>query len=77
MVVSTGSERSRNNDSSSINSLPHISFVDSSCNFLDQNGSKSFGSQFFVDAKEVDFSHFNFLFAFEHNVNGNSGDKSD
>lgn len=39
VVISGSRKRSRNNDSSGVNSLPHVFFVDSSGDFFNENGS--------------------------------------
>lgn len=48
-------------NSSSINCLPNIFKVNSSCYFLNEKRSKTFRSQFFMNAKEINLSCFQFF----------------
>jgi len=57
-------------------SLPHVSKMNSSSDFFNEDGSKSIGSQLLVDTKEVDFSHLDLLSAGK-DVNGDTSDETD
>lgn len=57
MVVCGGGYWCGNDNTSGVNSLPSVTSIDSSGNFLDENWGKLLGSQGLVNTEEVDLSH--------------------
>ena len=54
-VGSTGNRR-RNQGSCSVNGLPDIASIDTTCDLLDEDRSETLGSEALVYAEEVDLS---------------------
>lgn len=75
MPVSSASNRSRESLSSSVDSLPDVSKVNSASHFLDQNRGKSHLSESLMSTEEVDLSH-GHIFALDSHIYRNSGDES-
>lgn len=58
VIISSGCNRTWDNYTSSINSLPNVTSIYSSRNLTNQHWCQSFSSQWLVDTKEVDLCHF-------------------
>ena len=76
MIISGRRDRSWNDDTSSVDSLPNIAPVYSSRHLLNQDWGKSFRSQRLMDAEEIDFSHGD-LFSIDVHMDWNSGYESE
>ena len=66
MIIAGLNDWGGNYNSGSINCLPHVPNIDSPGDFFYKDGRKSVLSEFLVDAEEVDFSHFGFVFFVLH-----------
>ena len=75
MEISRVRVRCWNHDTGGVRSLPNIPPIGSASHFSNQDGSQSFGSEFLVDAEEIDLDHLNLL-AINGYVDWNGRDKT-
>ena len=71
MPVGGISNGGRDSHSGSVNGLPNVAQIDTTRNFLDENGCESLSTKVFVNAQEIDFSFHDFLAVNAH-MNWNS-----
>lgn len=76
VVIPTGAERLRQDDTSGVQTLPDLVQVAAAGDLLDQNGSETLASELLVDGEEVDFGAEDYLVA-DAEVNGDGGDEGD
>lgn len=73
MPVQGSRERSWDGGAGGIDSLPHVTDIDTTCNFLDQHRCQALSTKFLVDAQEVDLSSLDCLTIQVH-LDGNTSD---
>ena len=73
MPVGSSGNRRRDQGSCSVNSLPDIASIDTTCDLLDEDRCQTLGSKALVYAEEVDFSTHD-LPPIEHHRHWNSRD---
>jgi hypothetical protein len=76
MIVSSSGNRSWDDNTGSVDSLPNIASVDSPSHLFDQNWSESLSSKGFMDTEEIDLCHGDFLSVNTH-VHWNSRNETE